>query len=100
MRGNAAEDKKKAGRTSRLEARIDSEQKALIERAAALQGCSLSTFVITSAREAAIKTIREHEVIRLAGPDREAFISALMNPSRPTRKMREAARRYKKEAGQ
>jgi len=100
MRGNAREVKKKAGRTSRLEARIDSEQKALIERAAALQGCSLSNFVIASAREAAIKTIKEHEVIRLVEPDREAFVAALMNPPKPTRKMREAARRYKKEAGQ
>jgi uncharacterized protein (DUF1778 family) len=100
MRGNATEDKKKAVRSSRLEARIDSEQKALIERAAALQGCSLSNFIIASAREAAIKTIREHEVIRLTGPDREAFITALMSPPKPTRKMKEAARRYKKEAGQ
>lgn len=99
MRGNAAEDKKKADRSSRLEARLDSEQKVLFERAAALQGCSLSSFVITSAREAAIKTIREHEVIRLIGPDRDAFIAALVNPSKPSRKMREAAKRYKKEAG-
>lgn len=99
MRGNAAEDKKKAGRSSRLEARIESEQKALFERAAALQGCSLSNFVISSAREAAIKTIREHEVIKLVGPDREAFIAALINPPKPTRKMRDAAMRYKKEAG-
>lgn len=99
MRGNATEDKKKAGRTSRLEARIDSEQKALFERAAALHGCSLSNFVIASAREAAIRTIREHEVIRLVGPDREAFIAALVNPPSPTRKMREAAKRYKKGTG-
>jgi len=96
MRGNVAENKKKTDRSSRLEARIDSEQKELFERAAALQGCSLSSFVITSAREAAIKTIREHEVIRLVGPDRDAFIAALINPPKPTRKMREAARRYKK----
>jgi len=99
MRGNAAEDKKKTVRSSRLEARINSEQKALIERAAALQGCSLSNFIIASAREAAIKTIREHEMIRLTGPNREAFITALMNPPKPTKKMREAAKRYKKEAG-
>ncbi len=99
MLRNTAQDKKKISRSSRLEARIDSEQKALIKRAAALQGCSLSNFVIASAREAAIKTIREHEVIRLVGPDRDAFIAALINPPSPTRKMRDAARRYKKETG-
>ncbi|TAN64342.1 DUF1778 domain-containing protein [bacterium] len=93
------EKKKKTTRSCRLEARINSEQKALFEKAATLQGCSLSNFVIASAREAAIKAIREHEVIRLVGPDREAFIAALINPPKPTRKMQEAAKRYKKQAG-
>ena len=91
------EDKGKTSRSDRLEARVDREQKALFERAAALQGCSLSTFLITSAREAAIKTIQEHEVIKLSGSDRDVFIKALLNPPKPTKKMREAALRYKKE---
>jgi len=93
------EEKEKIIRSSRLEARIDSEQKALIERAAQLQGCSLSNFIIASAREAALKTIKEYEVIRLIGPDRDAFIAALINPPKPTRKMHEAAKRYIKESG-
>ncbi len=93
------EENEKTTRSSRLEARISSEQKALFEKAAELQGCSLSNFIIASAREAALKTIREHEVIRLVGPDRDAFIAALINPPKPTRKMREAARRFKKESG-
>lgn len=99
MLRQAMEEKEKITRSSRLEARINSEQKALFEKAAELQGCSLSNFIIVSAREAALKTIREHEVIRLVGPDRDAFIAALINPPKPTRKMREAANRYKKEAG-
>jgi uncharacterized protein (DUF1778 family) len=89
--------KENAARSSRLEARIDSEQKALFERAAALQGCSLSNFVLASARDAAIRTIREHEVIKLTGPDRDIFIAALLNPPKPTKKMREAATRYRKD---
>ena len=96
MLRNATEDK---GKSSRLEARIESSQKALFEKAAKLQGCSLTSFVIASAREAALKTIREHEVIRLIGPDRDAFIAALTNPPKPTRNLREAAKRYKKETG-
>lgn len=99
MLHQAIKDKEKTTRSSRLEARISNEQKALFERAAELQGCSLSNFIITSAREAALKAIREHEVIRLVGPDRDAFIAALINPPKPTRKMREAAKRFKKEAG-
>lgn len=94
------DDKGKTARSDRLEARVDSEQKELFERAAALQGCSLSTFLIMSAREAAMKTIRDHEVIKLTGPDRDVFIEALLNPPKPTRKMRQAALRYKKDMGQ
>jgi len=90
------EDKEKHSRIDRLEARVDSEQKALFERAAALQGCSRSTFLITGAREAAIKTIQEYEVIKLSGSDRDIFIKALLNPPKPTKRMREAALRYKK----
>jgi uncharacterized protein (DUF1778 family) len=88
---------KKAARSTRLESRVDSEQKALFERAAALQGCSLSNFLITSAREAALKTIRDYEVIKLKDSDRDVFIAALLNPPKPTKKMRQAALRYKKE---
>ena len=94
------EDKGKTVRSDRLEARVNSEQKELFERAAALQGCSLSTFLIMSAREAAIKTIRDHEVIKLTGSDQDVFIEALLNPPKPTRKMRQAALRYKKDMGQ
>lgn len=94
------EETEKTARSSRLEARISFEQKALFEKAAELQGCSLSNFIITSAREAALRTIREHEVIKLVGPDRDAFIAALLNPLKPTKKMLEAARRYIKETGQ
>lgn len=97
MPRHEVEGKGKISRSDRLEARVDREQKALFERAAALQGCSLSTFLITSAREAAIKTIQEHEVIKLSGSDRDVFIKALLNPPKPTKKMREAALRYKKE---
>ncbi len=35
-------------RTQRLEARVTAEQKALIERAAALQGRTVTDFVLTS----------------------------------------------------
>lgn len=98
LRENVKQNKKVA-RSGRLEARVDNEQKALFERAAALQGRSLSTFLIASAREAAIKTIQEHEVIKLTGRDRDVFIAALLKPTKPTKKMREAAAHYKKDMG-
>lgn len=43
---DTASDRAKAARTARLEARITPSQKALLERAAALSGRSLSEFVV------------------------------------------------------
>ena len=39
-------------RSERLEARMTAEQKSLIERAAALQGRSVTDFVLTSVQDA------------------------------------------------
>ncbi len=82
-------------RAERLEARVTREQKQLIARAAELEGRSITDFLVASAQSAAKQVIREHEVLTLSAKDREVFIHALLNPSRPTAKARQAARRYK-----
>ena len=81
-------------RSERLEARISKEQKRLFTKAAALDGCSLSEFVVSSAQEAARKTIREHETLALSARDQEAFITALLDDTPPGETLRQAARRY------
>lgn len=86
-------------RTERLEARLTTEQKELFERAAALQGKSVSAFVVTVAENAAIRTIQEADTIRLTGKDREAFVAALLNPPAPSKKLRQAAAKFKREMG-
>jgi uncharacterized protein (DUF1778 family) len=93
------EKPEKASRTERLEARLNSEQKDLLERAAALQGRSLSAFVLASAEEAAIKTIQDHDTIKLVGRNRDAFVAALLEPPRPSKKLRAAAAQFKKDMG-
>jgi hypothetical protein len=45
-------------RAERLEARVTTEQKALIERAAALQGRTVTDFVLTSVQDAARRALR------------------------------------------
>jgi uncharacterized protein (DUF1778 family) len=50
--------RRKPQRGERLEARVSAEQKALMERAAALEGRSLTDFVVGSAQAAAAATIR------------------------------------------
>ncbi len=83
----------------RLEARVTREQKAVLMRAAALQGRSLTDFVVHSAQEAAMSVIEAHESIRLGAKDREAFVDALLNPPKPGKRLRAAARRFKRRTG-
>jgi len=86
-------------RSQRLEARLSEEQKQLFVRAAKLQGRSLTDFVIASAQEAAIETVRTHDALRLSERDRQAFVSALLAPAAPTKTLERAAQRYRERTG-
>ena len=82
-------------KVARLEARVSSEQKQLFERAADLQGRSLTEFVVRSTQEAAQEAIREHELMSLTARDTKAFVDALMKPPAPGKRLKQAAARYK-----
>ena len=84
-----------AARRARLEARITENQKALLQRAADLTGRSLTEFVVSSAQEAALRAVRQREVLTLTPEDSKAFVEALLNPPAPGPRLREAARRYR-----
>ena len=84
-----------AVRRERLEARITQEQRALFQRAAELEGRTLTDFVIASVQERAVKTIEQMEAIRLSATDSRAFAEALLNPRKPNETLRAAARRYR-----
>ncbi len=86
-------------RTERTEARLLPEQKKRIERAARLKGLSLSDFIVQHADEAARRTIEEHTTWTLGDRDRDVFVQALLNPPRPSLRMKEAVRRYRKRRG-
>lgn len=65
-------------RAERLEARITPAQKTLIEHAAALQGRSVTDFVLAAVQDAAAKAIDEHQRITLSIQDGRAFVEALV----------------------
>ena len=79
----------------RLEARVTRVQKELFQRAADIQGRTLTDFVISSVAEAAKQVIQEYEIMILSVQDREVFVEALLNPPEPSDKLRAAASRYK-----
>ena len=80
---------------NRLEARLTAEQKRYIERAAHITGTSVSDFVVSSAADAAMRTIREQEVLTLSERARAVFVQALLNPPPPGPGLKAAAKRYR-----
>ena len=82
----------------RLEVRLTPEQKEHIEYAARIKGTSVSDFVVLSANDAAVRTIREQEVLTLNKRARQVFANALLNPPAPGRRLVAAAKRYKERA--
>jgi uncharacterized protein (DUF1778 family) len=92
----AKKDHHPTRKIERIEARIHSEQRRRIERAAALKGTSISDFMVSSADETAKRTIEEHESWTLSGRDREIFVNALLHPPAPNQAMKAAFRSHKK----
>jgi uncharacterized protein (DUF1778 family) len=86
-------------RAQRLETRVTAEQKTLIERAAALQGRTVTDFVLTSVQDAARRAIEEHQHLELSVRDSEAFVEALLNPQPVNDRLRETIRRYRETTG-
>ncbi len=78
-------------KTARLEARITPDVHALLVRAAALVGRSVSDFVVSAAQRAAEEAIAQRQVIALAQEDQERFVAALLKPRPSARAMKRAA---------
>lgn len=70
-------------RGERLETRVTADQKSIIEHAAALQGRTVTDFVMASVLEAARHAIEERQRLDLSVRDSQAFVDALIN-LRPT----------------
>ncbi len=86
-------------RAERLETRVTAEQKNLIERAAALQGRTVTDFVLTSLQDAARRAIEDHHKLELSVHDSEAFVDALLNPKPVPDRLRDTVRRYRESTG-
>ncbi len=99
MPNAASRSTSRRNRAERLEARVTAEQKNLIERAAALQGRTVTDFVLTSVQDAARRAIEEHNQLALSVRDSEAFVDALLNPKPVDVRVRDTVRRYRERAG-
>jgi uncharacterized protein (DUF1778 family) len=83
----------------RFDARLNEDQKVLIQRAADLEGRTMTDFVLHSAETAAERTIEERAILILSARETEAFVDAILNPAKPGPVLRAAAQQYKKRMG-
>ena len=60
--------------------RVDEETRALIDKAASIQGCSRANFIIEAARHAADEAILDQRVIVVSRESYDQFLAALERP--------------------
>lgn len=80
----------------RFDARLSKDRKVLIQRAADLEGRTMTEFVLHSAQIAAERTIQEREILNLSVRDSLRFAKTILNPRKPGPVLRRAAEHYKK----
>jgi uncharacterized protein (DUF1778 family) len=84
-----------SARSDRLEARVTSDQKALLRRAAAIRGQSVTDFVVSTAQAEAEAVVRGHDVITLTAGEAERFVELILHPGKAGSALTRAVRRYK-----
>lgn len=91
----AASDRK----VERLETRLPAEAKQQIELAAAMQGRTVSDFVVAAALEQASKVIEQQRVIKLTVSEGVALAKYMVSEPVVSKKNVEAIRRHRKVTG-
>jgi uncharacterized protein (DUF1778 family) len=92
-------EKTPGAKVYRFDARLNQDQKLLIQRAVDLEGRTMTDFVIHSAETAAGRTIQERAVLVLSARETEMFVDAILSPSEPGPILSAAARHYKQKMG-
>jgi uncharacterized protein (DUF1778 family) len=85
-----------ANRSQRIEARVTPDALATIRRAAEIQGRSLSDFLVAAAHDAAEKTIRETQIIRLSIAEQERVADLLDRPTPPSPGLKRALESHRR----
>lgn len=79
----------------RLELRVATSAKALIQRAMAVSGLTAGDLAYEGAR----RVLEDHERMVLTGANRDAFLAAVQNTLEPTDKLIAALRRHRDVVG-
>ncbi len=74
--------------SARINLRTSPEAKALIERAAAIMGSTVSSFMLQNAYEAARRIVADKDTLMLSQQAFESFVATCENPPEPTEALR------------
>ena len=77
-------------RTERINLRLSGSAKQRIERAASVEGKTVSAFIVACALEHAERTIDRHDTLVLTSEDAMRFFHALDNPPAPSDRLQAA----------
>lgn len=86
-------------RDARLDFRLQSEHKRLIEQAAVASGQTVSEFVLSRLLDVARETVERATTTQLNRRDREAFLALISEDSEPNEALQAAAERYRRRGG-
>jgi len=70
--------------SARINLRTSPQAKALIERAAAIMGSTVSSFMLQNAYEAARRIVADKDTLMLSQEAFEAFVASCEHPAEPT----------------
>jgi uncharacterized protein (DUF1778 family) len=87
--------KRQMQKIERIEARVTSQQKTLIQQAAEMQGRTLTDFVVHALQDAAERVIKDSQVMDITRRDQEVLVAALLNPPQANARLKAAAKLYK-----
>jgi uncharacterized protein (DUF1778 family) len=83
---------------ARFDTRLTKSQKEFFEFAARISGFkSLSEFVIHSTQQVANSIVEKHTAILATEEDKKIFFDTLVNPHKPNKSLKEAAKHYQKQ---
>lgn len=83
-------------KAERINLRLDEAAKQRLERAAAVEGQTVSAFILKSALERAEQALERHDALVLSRRDAEAFLEALAVPPAHTPALEAAVQDYRR----
>ena len=82
-------------KTERINLRLKSSAKNILERAAGFEGKTVSSYILNCALEKAEKTVRKHEIMVLNAKNSKTFIDALSAPVAFSKKLTDALEEHR-----